>query len=104
MGVLLYYESYVICPRSIDHHYSTPFGRSQLPEKVQAKVPPQYQFWNVKDDNARFSMRRELVSAIKEKKANLSVIGKPVQFKLQHQTWRGPIVVRIGPSMKGTGS
>ena len=89
---------YVICPRSIDHHYSTPFGRSQLPEKVQAKVPPQYQFWNVKDDNARFSMRRELVSAVKEKKANLSVIGKPVQFKLQHQTWRGPIVVRIGPS------
>jgi len=89
---------YVLSKRSILHNYKTPFTVSQLPEHIEKKVPPRYRYWLVEDELERFAKRKELVNALNRRVITLQAIGKEIPFKLQRQTWRGPIIRRIGPT------
>jgi len=55
---------YVLTKRSIQKGYRTDFGISALPIEVRKKIPRKYHYWNERDADKRFEVRKELVEAI----------------------------------------
>lgn len=92
------FSPYILSKRSIDRKYNPPYLTSALPKAVRTKVPKEFQYWKIKNDKNRFENRKQLVDQIKVKKVKLFEIGKTVPFKLKYQWWKGPEVVRVGPS------
>ena len=79
-----------------------PDGFSALPAAVRAAVPTALRYWTKAGDVAR-SLRDDLGDAVRSGDVKLPGVEAETQkaapsFVLQEQTWRGPLVVRFGPS------
>lgn len=99
----------VLTEREVEKKWLPPFGISALPKTVRKLIPAKYQYWKIEDRKEALKIRDNLVTAFKMgevkidfNKVILETIEKQVPVKvpfvLQYQTFRGPIVVRYGPS------
>lgn len=68
---------YTITRRAVKKEYIPEFGRSALPREIRKKIPSEFQYWKVKDKEARRKKRDELVAAIKKKEVKLDEIVLP---------------------------
>ena len=82
-----------------------PLGISALPRKVRKVISLEYHYWEKGDAKEARKVRDALVDAIDKEEVVLNykdlilkgqVKGK---FVLQYHWWRGPIIIRHGPSV-----
>jgi len=102
----------VLTDREVEKKWIPPFGISALPQAVRKLIPPKLQYWEIEDRTEALQARDALVAAIKTGELkidfNETLLGQPlekqaqvkVSFALQYQFFRGPIVVRQGPSQE----
>lgn len=103
----------VLTDREVEKQWIPPFGISALPQSVRELIPPDYRYWTIKDPASALKARDALVQALKAGKItidfNKEFFGHGSEittkknetkfpFVLQYQTFRGPLVVRSGPS------
>ena len=88
---------YTISTRAVKKAWMPPFKASALPRNIRSKVPDRFKYWTIKDASRRREVRDELVNEIKKKLLKLDSIAHG-EFKFLKQTWRGPKVIRVGPS------
>lgn len=93
---------YVLSDGAIDKKWLPPKGTSALPKVIRKNVLDRLQFWKAATKDA-LEQRKELASM---EELNIAfatppspgVKGDQSHFVLQHHWWRGPIVIRFGPS------
>ncbi|MEM4720515.1 MAG: hypothetical protein QXT73_00460 [Candidatus Methanomethylicaceae archaeon] len=77
---------YYLTKRAIELKHVPPFGYSGLPSWIRKKVPEEYQYWKIKDDEERFSVLKSLVEAIDTGQVDL-IASLKVPFELYlHQS------------------
>ena len=98
---------YVLSKDAIEKDWMPPIGVSALPEAVRAQVPKVMRYWEANTGVKARAQRDSIVFAIGagqlkidyaapyKEKAEKALDAKWV---LQEQTWRGPVVIRTGPS------
>jgi len=100
---------YVLDPEAVKKAWIPPVGVSALPRAVRSQVPSEFRYWEQLTEEKARSMRDALVEAMKsgEVKIDLEAIFKvrkasplEAEFVLQEQTWKGPVVIRTGPSKR----
>lgn len=85
---------YVISKRAVQTKWIPPLGESALPKKWMRKVPKELRWWEADSKEEAIRRRDEFVKTIE-----LSNPWEGVKrFLFQYQWWRGPIIVRRGPS------
>ena len=62
---------YVLSTRAVQKARITPYGASALPKHIRSQIPPEFQYWNVKDMPTRIKVRDGLVEAIKHHQIKL---------------------------------
>lgn len=80
---------YVISKRAVETGWIPPLGESALPEEWEKKVPKVLRWWEAKDVKEARRRRDEFVKQLKLESD---------RFLLQYQWWKGPVVIRRGPS------
>lgn len=80
---------YVISKRAVETGWMPPLGESALPEEWEKKVPKELRWWEAKDVKEARRRRDEFVKQLKLESD---------RFLLQYQWWKGPVVIRRGPS------
>lgn len=86
---------YVLSPRAVKQGWMPPKGLSALPPWVKARVPEGLRYWEETDPERAKALRDELAGQpIHCEKAQ-----HPIRWSVQRQIYRGPIVVRRGPSL-----
>jgi hypothetical protein len=85
---------YVITRRAVKKGWIPEHGFSALPREYRNKVPAVSRWWIAKEKD-RLKLRDSYVESMKSSLVTDSVSG---QFKLKKQIFRGPIVIRTGPS------
>ena len=88
---------YTLSTRAVKKAWCPPFNASAVPRKIRNKIPDRFNYWKIKDASRRRKVRDELVDEIKKKLLKLDAI-RQGDFKFLKQTWRGPKVIRAGPS------
>jgi len=84
-----------------------PLGRSALPRTLRSQVPEPLRYWNQRSEDKAREVRDALVAAMKAGEVKLDpeatykvakASSLEAEFVLQEQTWKGPVVIRTGPS------
>jgi hypothetical protein len=88
---------YVISRRAVTKKWIPGFGHSALPKKMRAKVPDKYKYWRYREASKQREIRDELVEEVGKKLVKQDALG-PAVYKVFRQTWKGPTVIREGPS------
>jgi len=87
---------YVLSNRAVKKEWLPPKGISAIQRELRKKVPKELQYWKVADRKKALELRKELRKKFLDLKLIKSLpTGK---FVLQYQYWRGPIIIREGPS------
>lgn len=103
---------YVLSNRAVSESWVPPSGQSALPSEVRRVVPAHYRYWTLTDNSAILNRRNELVVALKKGEVTLPLYGQELKkaqtesdtsrlqarFVLQYQWFKGPKVIREGPS------
>jgi len=93
---------YVLTSRAKREKWVPPFGHSALPKKIKDQIPSKYKYWTKKSEKERLKTRDELLKNLDELNLKLESLfqetKEEVTFKLKKQIFRGPIIVRLGPS------
>jgi hypothetical protein len=88
---------YVISSRAVAKKWVPGFGHSALPKSMRRKVPDKYEYWKYREAAKQREVRDELVKELGKKLVNQDALG-PAIYKVFRQTWKGPTVVREGPT------
>ena len=93
---------YVLSDGAIEKDWLPPKGISALPKSIRDHVPDRLKFWNLSRKEA-LEARKELASMEELVPPQIthstnSINSTNSSFILQHHWWRGPIIVRFGPS------
>ena len=88
---------YVISRRAVAKKWIPGFGHSALPKKLRLKVPEKYRYWRYRETSKQREIRDELVKELGKKLVKEDALG-PAIYKVFRQTWKGPTVIREGPS------
>ena len=88
---------YVISRRAVTKKWIPGFGHSALPKKLRLKVPETYRYWRYRETSKQREVRDQLVEDLSKKLMKEDALG-PAIYKVFRQTWKGPTVVREGPS------
>lgn len=100
---------YVLDQEAVKKEWMPPLGLSALPRAVRSQVPAGFRYWSQRTEEKAREMRDALVEAMKsgEVKIDFEAIFKvekvsalDARFVLQEQTWKGPVVIRTGPSKR----
>ena len=93
---------YVLSRRAVEKKWLPPKGVSALPPEIREQIPKQYRYWEIDDRKKALQIRDELVEKIRKGEVKIAIpkkwLGASMQYVLQYQWWRGPIVIRRGPS------
>jgi len=92
---------YVISRRAVNKKWVPPKGFSALPLKLKKKVPNEFKYWTKESKSERRKIRDAYFEYLKKQPKKKKVVKKKVgtfPFALHWHWWRGPIVVRRGPS------
>lgn len=100
---------YVLDSDAVKKGWVPPVGVSALPGVVEKQVPKEHRYWEAKSEKATQVRRDALVEAVKADEVELNFEAPyrhsvqkasllDARFVLQRQTWKGPAVVRAGPS------
>jgi len=57
---------YYLKPRAVKNNRIPPYGYSGIPKYMRERVPPEYQYWKIRDEKERISVRNRLVENIKD--------------------------------------
>jgi len=88
---------YVLSSRAIKKEWLPPKGHSALPESIRKTVPKELEFWNMSRKDA-LEARKELASRKTDCGCSSDKKTIDIDFKLQKQTWRGPMIIRETPT------
>jgi len=91
----------VLTDREVENKWFPPFGISALPKSIRKLIPDKYQYWKIEDRSQALQVRNMLVDAIKKGEIKIDFekqVTAKVPFVLQYQYFRGPVLVREGPS------
>lgn len=103
----------VITKRSVDRGFLPPLGVSALPKAVRDRIPKDFRYWKAPNNEMAKEIRDNLVEQIDAGELGEwdweALLGVPAaermekqeakaEFKLTHQTWKGPAPIRFGPS------
>jgi hypothetical protein len=88
---------YVLSGRAMSKKWVPEFGHSALPQKMRTKVPEAYMYWKYRETSKQRAIRDELVRELGKKLMEQDAMG-PAIYKVFRQTWKGPTVIREGPS------
>ena len=101
---------YILSNRAVQKSRIPPYGVSALPRWVRSQIPETFHYWKERNEEKRLQVRDALVEAIKSKKVKIDWDAwvertrkeSPLQaeFQLRRRWWRGPIVVRTGPTVE----
>jgi len=98
---------YVLSDGAIEKDWLPPKGVSALPKAIKENVPDRLKFWNLSRKEAleprkELASMEELVTPViasrSSERSEESAKQSNPSFVLQHHWWRGPIIVRFGPS------
>ncbi|RLF28108.1 MAG: hypothetical protein DRN14_04615 [Thermoplasmata archaeon] len=93
---------YVLSKRAVTKKWMPPRGISALPPEIRRQIPREYRYWMVDDTKKAREIRDKLVEAIRKGEVKITIpkkwLGSRNEFVLQYQWWRGPIIIRRGPS------
>lgn len=88
---------YVLGTDAIKKAWLPPVGWSCLPKKIRDKVPERLKYWKEANSTKALEMRKEL-SEFEELGVEVKEKAKGDKFVLQRHWWKGPVVIRFGPS------
>ena len=98
---------YVLGGEAVQKAWMPPLGRSALPRTLRSQVPEPLRYWNQRSEDKAREVRDALVAAMKAGEVKLDpeatykvakASSLEAEFVLQEQTWKGPVVIRTGPS------
>jgi len=96
---------YVITKEAVDKKWMPPNGVSALPKYIREQIPDRFQYWKKTTKDTALKLRDELVEAIKQDEVAVEVAPDVVKaekatgdFTFSYQWFKGPTVVREGPS------
>jgi len=91
---------YVLSEEAIEKKWLPPRPASALPQKFQKGAPKELRFWTIKDRDKALEAREKLAEFFESgaKKSFPVVKLRKGEFKLVAQHWRGPVIIRWGPS------
>jgi len=91
---------YVVSKRAVETGWMPPLGESALPSEWERKVPKELRWWEADDRREAKRRRDEFVKLLQERKelAQEPDWKSVKRWLLQYQWWRGPIIIRRGPS------
>lgn len=62
---------YVLSRRAVNKKWIAPYGHSALPKKTRDKIPSEFQYWRIKEEEARRKCRDNLFEAMKKKRVRV---------------------------------
>lgn len=97
---------HAVSARAVEDKWVPPPSVSALPAEVRRKVPQVYRYWEQREGGRRLQVRDALVVAMRAGEVKLPLVGagEPEsksaigRFALQYHFFRGPTIVREGPS------
>ena len=91
---------YVLSEEAIEKKWLPPRPASALPQKFQKEAPKELRFWTIEDREKALEAREKLAEFFESgaKKSFPVVKLRKGEFKLVAQHWRGPVIIRWGPS------
>ncbi|MHA1248756.1 MAG: ATP-dependent DNA ligase [Candidatus Helarchaeota archaeon] len=102
-------EPYVLSKRAVDEGWMPPVGFSALPRYIRRQIPKEYRYWTVGNLEGALTVRNELVELIKKgeiqieyerSKSKEIVCQVKGRFVYQYIYYKGPLVVRVSPSLR----
>lgn len=97
---------YVLGKEAVEKDWMPPDGVSALPAAIRSQIPRDLRYWESIGAKA-MAQRNALVQAISDGSVKLKMTAPylastrkamDVDWVLQEQSWRGPVVIRTGPS------
>lgn len=89
---------YVLDKDAVEKEWVPPKGVSCLPPWIEEKVPSDLRFWEISGNLPRHEKRVALIKYFEEKEIDISKAEEEVEFALFRRWWRGPHIIRFGPS------
>jgi hypothetical protein len=84
----------MLSKRPLKDAYMPPDSISALPKAIRDQVPKELRYWEAKKIDEKFEILKKLLDYKDKIKTKLS----SATFLYQRHFWRGPIVIRYGPS------
>ena len=90
---------YVLSDEALDKGWLPPKGVAALPYDVMKAAPPEMRYWEMGNEDERKEAREKMIEWYEGRaKKSFPVPKASRRFKLFEQTYKGPVVIRFGPS------